>query len=336
MRNRSIASIAAVLVAACLGLATPARAQLPTAKELVQRLGIPVDDAQKALSGDFVRHSLKASNERELTAGFVFFVKGRKPGELVEILRAGLSDKVDPNTLIWSFAENPAKAEDLAKLALKPDPKKLAHEFASAEPGSDLNLSAQEIAAFQKLGSSDVGTVEKQLRAMLLARLQAYQQKGLAGIAPYARGDKDTRSAAADLRSATEAATILKESVPAAYQFMLDYPKGKPAGTEETYRWSLISAHGEPTLVLTHNLMIPEGDAWINVQRQFYVSTGYNCEQALAAFLPVRDGTGVFYGNRTSTDQVTGFGGGAKRSIGSKLLASQLEELFKKLRSKAE
>ena len=65
--------------------------------------------------------------------------------------------------------------------------------------------------------------------------------------------------------------------------------------------------------------------------RGFYATTGYNCEQALAAMIPVKKGTLVVYGNRTSTDQVTGFGGGAKRSIGSKMLASQLEGIFSKI-----
>ena len=62
------------------------------------------------------------------------------------------------------------------------------------------------------------------------------------------------------------------------------------------------------------------------LERQFYVSTGYNAEQAVAAFLPADAGTVVVYANRTSTDQIAGLGARAKRSIGSKVLASQLEE----------
>jgi len=125
----------------------------------------------------------------------------------------------------------------------------------------------------------------------------------------------------------------LERYVPAAYHYLLSYPDGKPPGTRELMRWSHFKGHGVPTIVLTHILQIPDGDAWIVVQRHFYVSTGYNSEQALAAFLPAKDGgTVVLYANRTSTDQVTGFGGGAKRSIGSKLLASQLEEIFESAR----
>jgi hypothetical protein len=121
--------------------------------------------------------------------------------------------------------------------------------------------------------------------------------------------------------------------VPSAYGALLVYPNAKPAGTLESYRWSHYQAHDVPTLSLTHSLYIPDGDAWVVTQRQFYVSTGYNCEQAIVGLLPMRQGTLVVYTNRTSTDQVTGFGGGAKRSIGSKLLASQLEGLYQKVRA---
>ena len=62
------------------------------------------------------------------------------------------------------------------------------------------------------------------------------------------------------------------------------------------------------------------------------MSAGYNSEQAIAAFLPTQSGTLVVYANRTSTDQIEGFGGGAKRSIGSRVLASQLQSLFEKVR----
>lgn len=49
----------------------------------------------------------------------------------------------------------------------------------------------------------------------------------------------------------------------------------------------------------------------------------------------MNEGTLVIYVNRTSTDQVTGFGGGTKRTIGSRVLASQLEDLFGKLQKTA-
>ena len=58
-------------------------------------------------------------------------------------------------------------------------------------------------------------------------------------------------------------------------------------------------------------------------------------EQAVAAILPAQGGSIVLYSNHTSTDQVAGFGGGAKRSIGSKLMGSELEKIFAKVQTTA-
>lgn len=68
-------------------------------------------------------------------------------------------------------------------------------------------------------------------------------------------------------------------------------------------------------------------------QRHYYVSTGYNIEQAIAGLLPVKEGTLVIYTNRTSTDQLAGFGSAAKRTIGRKIMAGELEKLFEKTRA---
>jgi hypothetical protein len=171
-------------------------------------------------------------------------------------------------------------------------------------------------------------------KAMLAGRVAAYRAKGLAGIEPVARG-KEQRSIADELRNAISASKPLAKYEPAAYQLLLDYPAKKPPGFGETFRWTEFDAHGTPTLALTHGMFVPDGDAFLVVQRQFYVSTGYNCEQAVAAFVPTGSGTLVVYANRTSTDQITGIGGGAKRSLGSKMLASQLEGMFERLRKAA-
>ena len=74
-------------------------------------------------------------------------------------------------------------------------------------------------------------------------------------------------------------------------------------------------------------------DSAVLVQRQYYVSQGYNAEQAIVAFLPVDEGTLVIYTNHTSTDQVAGPGGGAKRTIGRRVMAGQLKRLFETTRA---
>jgi hypothetical protein len=312
----------AFILAIAVALAPQAARALPDAATLAADLGLSPDQIAQVKAGQFVSLDLKPSSPRELTAGFAFQV-GVPPAKLVSDLRAGLLRKVDPTVTASGEIHGAGSAADFAKLTIDP---KTAASYASGS--SDLNLSTDERAKFANLSAADVA---KQVRAQLLARVTAYQAKGLDGIAPYARGS-DSRSPAEDLRLATNALKALTKYEPAAHQLLLDYPAKKPAGLVETYGWSQFDAHGVPTIALTQGMFIPDGDAYLAVQRQFYVSTGYNCEQATAAFLPTTDsGTIVVYGNRTSTDQITGFGGGAKRSIGSKMLESQLEDMFQKL-----
>ena len=274
---------------------------------------------------------MKPSTDRELVAGFAFVVPA-SPADLVKQARAGLLDKVDPNTIAFHMIEGAPGPESFAKLTLQPGAEKRAKGYVDARPGGDFNLSSAEVAAYNELGSGATpAEVEKQLRSQLLERLRSYQTNGLAGIAPYARGGGKERSAGDELRSASRAAKVLENSAPAAHRMLLNYPADKPTGTEEAFRWSHFEAHGVPTITLTHSVYVPDGDGWVVIQRQFYATTGYNCEQAIAALIPVKKGTLVVYANRTSTDQVTGFGGGAKRSIGSKMLASQLEGIFSKI-----
>jgi hypothetical protein len=325
------AALAAALVSFA---APPAAAELPEAGALLAELGLSPAEIAQIEAGQLVRHAVPSASERELTAGIAFQVP-IPPAQLVASSKRSLLDSVDPNMIAFGVVSPPGSPADFAKLTLEPGAAKRAAQYVSAAPGGDLNLSAAEIAAFQKLGSGAApAAVEAEVRGALLARLQAYATKGLAGIAPYALADGKTRSPADELRTASNAAKKLEKYAPAAFQLLHSYPGGKPPGTEEIFRWSHFDAHGVPTIALTHVLLVPDGEAWLVIQRQFYASTGYNAEQAVAAFLPSKGGTVVVYANRTSTDQITGFGGGTKRSLGSKVLASQLETMFEKARAR--
>ncbi len=312
-------------IAIAVALAPQAAHALPDAATLLADLGLTPDQIAQVQAGQFVELDVKPASPRELTAGFAFRVNV-PPAELVKDLRAGLANKVDSNVTASGEIHGAGSDADLASLKIDPN---VAASYASGS--GDLNLSTAERASFANLGTAEVA---QRVRDRLLARVAEYQAKGLDGIAPYARGS-DTRSPGEELRTATVATKPLAKYEPSAYQLALDYPAKRPAGFGETYRWSQFDAHGVPTIAVTHGMFVPDGDAFLVVQRQFYVSTGYNCEQAIAAFVPTGSGTVVVYSNRTSTDQITGFGGGAKRSIGSKMLESQLRDMFQKIQGAA-
>jgi hypothetical protein len=133
---------------------------------------------------------------------------------------------------------------------------------------------------------------------------------------------------AGDLRKASDSLSTLKKYMPALQSLLVSYPQGLPPGTSETFNWVDYDLDGTRTFVLTHGIVAPLGEARVVVQRQYYVSTGYNAEQAVAAFLPVSEGTVVIYRNHTFTDQVAGFGGSAKKSIGRGIMTKKLEAMF--------
>jgi hypothetical protein len=330
MRIRALARTAAVAVAFFL-LAPGAGAEPADTGKILKELGFPADAIAKVKAGDMVKTDLKSSNERELAVGLAFMVK-ESPKALADQLRGGLLMKVDADVMAHGNLTGDGSVAQFAGLKLGA----LAEKYQKAKPDGDLNLSAAEVKALQALKGKPASAVEAEVHKQLLARYQAYRKSGLDGIAPYARGG-DKRSGAADLRSAAKAASPVKAPAPGYYDTVLNYPKKPASGFKEVYNWQLYKAHGEPTVILTHGFTVDEGDAFHALQRQYYVSGGYNVEQAMAGFLPAAGGgTLVVYVNRTSTDQVAGFGSGTKRSVGAKLMASQLEALYTKVEKAAD
>jgi hypothetical protein len=104
---------------------------------------------------------------------------------------------------------------------------------------------------------------------------------------------------------------------------------------QEDLFWVKYAIQGKPTYVLAHVFSASDGPARAVVQRQYYVSTGYNAEEAVAGFLPVQGGTVVVYVAHAFTDQVAGFGGSMKRSIGRRVMADQMKKMFEAARAQA-
>jgi len=301
---------------------------------VVIALGFPSDAKQQVLDGKFVTTDLKPTSDRELAMAMAFLID-KPPAELIVEAQKNLVDSVDPDMIASGAISGAGSLDDFKGVAFRTDAEKQAKAFLSARPGEDLNLSTSEIGAFQALAKQggNANAVEEQLRKLLLARFQAYHSKGLDGIADYARGSGKQTDAGGDLRRAVEVASFLKKNAPHFYDALLNYPSSLPPELKEDFSWTHYMAHGTPVFLLSHRLWMPDGDAWVMAHRQFYVTASYNAVQILAAFIPVKTGTLVVYVNRTSTDQVTGFGGSTKRTLGTKVMTSQITDLFKKAKA---
>ena len=73
----------------------------------------------------------------------------------------------------------------------------------------------------------------------------------------------------------------------------------------------------------------------VAAERQFYVGLSYNSLQITYMALPVPAGSVLFYTNRTSTDQVTGFGRSVRHAIGRGMMEAEVKAFLDQLRRTA-
>lgn len=156
--------------------------------------------------------------------------------------------------------------------------------YQKAAPGSDLNLSKDEIALFKKCKTHD--DVENTLRQVLLERFRAYKKEGLKGIKPYARSKKEF-SPGEELANQIKAGKILPKRAPVFNKFVLEYPNNMPDGIEESYFWVNSIIDDKPTIALVHRVGMPLSGGFVYMERHFYLSRSHNCLQGIGAALPL-------------------------------------------------
>jgi len=329
--RRLLAVLGALAVASLFSLVNFAQAQ-PTADQILTDAGLSADDKQSVLSGQFVNVSVGGVSDRDLAFAIAFMVKA-SPEALSKQIVGGQLVTADAQVKAYGPLSGAGSLTDFAKLSITGDEAKA---LTGAQAGEALNLSTAEIAAFKALAGGTTQAVQEQLRRMLLARYQAYRASGLSGIAAYDRGNGRASDTASDLRKAAEATKGLQKYLPAFQKVLLNYPQATLPGMQESFFWLKSLIEGKTTYVLTHVLVASDGTARAVVRREYYASTGYNAEQSVAGFLPVKGGSVVISTSHAFTDQVTGFGGSMKRSIGSKIMASKMKEIYEAGREKAQ
>jgi hypothetical protein len=277
------------------------------------------------------------AGERELAVGIITLMKGT-PEKVAQLFREAEGYKlIDAVTAHGSISGKGTEA-DFANLALNPNGEKEAGRYLDAEPGEDFNLDKKEIAAFQALkgqskdGSVNQKAVEAQIRKNFLARLQAYQAKGLDGIGPYERGSEE-RMSNQEILLSVDANKILAKFHPKFNEVLHTYPSADMTGVEESFFWLNIEVFSRPLLVLSHRMLYKDGDAYVAADRHFYASHEYNSLQAVGGVFPKGDSSLLVYLYRISTDQVGGFGSSAKHPVSRALMGPYIVELFEKIRA---
>jgi hypothetical protein len=325
MMMRTLAGVLALLCLAGIAQAEP------TADQILTDAGLSAADKQSVTSGQFVNVSVGGVSERDLAFAIAFLVK-TPPEALAKQIAGG--QLITADTQVKAYGEITAGTlAEFAKLTLTGDEAKALAK--NAKPGDALNASTAELDALKKAADGPAA-MQEALRKILLARYQAYKASGLAGIAPYDRGGGRTGDPAADLRKASEATKILAKYMPTFQKALLDYPKSTVPGVQEKFFWTKCVIQDVLTFVLSHVMVAADGASRAAAKREYYVSAGYNAEQTVAGFLPVQGGTVAVSNVHAFTEQVTGMGGSMKRSIGSRVMAGKMKEIYEAARERSQ
>lgn len=312
--------------------ASSASAANPRAAAVLEALPFSAGERRQILAGELITTtSREQTSDRELAITMAFLVRD-PPADLVDQFTRATGYDTDSQARAFGALSGDGTVAELQNLRLGDAE---ARRFAAARPGTDLNLSAAEIAALQALPDHHTAAVEAAVRDLLLERYRAYRARGLAGIAPYDRGGGKQSDPAAALRGATTASPVLAREAPEVVQALLEYPGGQPAGARDVFLWVAFDIDKRPTLSLTHRIVAPQSDGtYVLVDRHYYVSRSHDAVQIVAGIFPVAEGALVIYANRTFTDQLGGFGAGAKQAIGRRLMSGQLAKLYDQIRAR--
>ncbi|HUM16095.1 MAG TPA: hypothetical protein VL086_10425 [Candidatus Nitrosotalea sp.] len=332
----------AAALAGLLVLPVPAWSADPPATEEGQALDVrrlSPEQRARLLAGDTIAYELLETSEIEVSAGVAMYL-AVPLGRAAEVLTS--PDVVLKDPSITASGLIPARATPAAVQGFMFTSGELgeAREALEAEPGLRFNLTPAESEAFRAAKAAPrccdrtttLETAASQWRALLLQRAQAFQARGLDGVAPYARrgGISDP---AALLRVAAGDARIVAPFAPGLSQALLRYPaEQSPTSISQIY-WVKRQVQGRPTPILIHHLVDVTPALALYVERQVYVGHTYNASQILCAAVPYEDGVLILSSNRVSTDQVGGFGGDMKRMIGRRQLRAEIVKRFHRIRA---
>jgi hypothetical protein len=295
-------------------------------------MGFSAGEKRRVMKGEFVTSEIGAVSERDLSFAVAFLVKA-SPDALSKQLIEGALFGDDAQVRAYGRLSVPGSLEDLSDLHITTEE---AQALSSDKLLDEMNLTGPELASFKTLGGDSTQAIQERFQEMLFSRYQSYRASGLAGIAPFDRGERGAVDVASDLTKASRAATAIQKHMPAVFAYLLDYPRATLPGLRENFLWVKSIIRDKPTYVLTHVVVVDDGEARAVVRREFYVSTGYNAEQSVAGFLPVAGGTVVLLMSHAFTEQVAGSGGSIKRGIGTRVMASQMKEIFETSRKRIE
>ncbi len=311
----------------------------PSAEDIITALELKQDQVAEIERGQVVIFEINEATQKELAMGLATYLPF-PPTKIANYFKSGDLVSIDSDITAHGSIQLNSDVDAFKGFSFTLKQSDEARDLMAAAAGDRFNLSAEEIKGFaalkEKLAGADkaalAADVSQHYRQILLQRWQAYLKGGLAGIAPYARNGTDAKPAE-ELRTVASSSKIFANLLPDLHKTWLNYPEKLPADTEEHFFWFNRTVENRPTAILSHRILQTSGTASVIIARQFFVGHSYNSSHLVVGCLPYRDGSIVFYAQRTSTDQVAGLGSSLKHSIGREQMKKQMIKNLERLRS---
>ncbi len=328
-----------IFVQLLLTSAAVCAASTPVVEDVIASIALKQEQISKLDQGKIVAFEIDKATQKELAIGLVLYLPS-SPAKVAAFFKQGDLALVDPDISAHGEIKPGSTIDAFKGFVFTPEQLNEVQNLIAAEAGDQFNLSAEEIKSFASLKEKLTGAneadqitgVSQHYQQILLQRWQAYQKRGLAGVAPYARAGADANPAD-ELRTATTSSQLLARFSHNLQQAWLKYPIQLPSATEERFFWLNRQVEDRPTAILSHRIQQTHDTSSVILARQFFVGHSYNSSHLIIGCLPYRDGSIVFYAHRTSTDQVVGLGSSLKHSIGREQMKKQMIENLKRLRS---
>ena len=291
VRPRAAAII--MLLAFALSAVTPSALGW-TLEEMLNPPYFDAADIRDVRKGGFGVARIREVSDREIAVVIACLVQVPSEEALAPFL--GDSLPVDPQHLRDQKLIDPdLPDESFRAVSLGSDSRDEIRHYLEAHPGLGLNLSSEEISAFQALRDvNDPVAVEATLEDILHRRYLAYREAGLDGAIPYARENGEQVSPGAELRRTEEEMLGLHEIYPEFHNAWLRYPASVLEDiVRDDYFWLKLDIEDRPAFVLSHRLEAANEDTHLVGIRDYYMSHFFDVSQRVAVVTRLESGENI-------------------------------------------
>jgi len=306
-------------------VASPGAPSNAFVNELSRREGFSASDLRARDGGEAVVKSLDTPVRREVAHFGIVYIEATS-GRFIERFDDIERFERGPGVPQIGRFSVPPRLEDLASLTVPPQD---VTALAMCHPGDcDVKLSAAAIAQFQKRvnWSSPGASREADVvtREMILAIVRAYEANGDAALGSYADA-AEPLPAADQFRALLTNRHPLPIAVPELMAYLETYPRGRPAGAEDFFYWSVVDFGLKPTVRVNHVIVYPlagrpSGVSHVIAIKQIYASHYFHSTLELRFLVdaaPATDHVGFYLLSitRSRIDGTSGLSGSLLRSV---------------------